>query len=348
MIKKLLFGLLLIIIIFIIGSIYLYRSTNEFLHTPYKSEKKEVSVKIKKGMSDKDVASLIYEKGLVSNEKRFYYFLRFLHKKKGLEVKAGEYLLSPDMTPWEIAEKMIKREVIRYKVTIPEGLRYEEAAQILEKEGLALADEIIALCKDRVFLSSYGIEGENCEGYIFPETYMIEKGLSAKEVFKIINDEFQKRVGAAYIEKAKEMGLSLYQVLIIASMVEKEAKLDSERPIIASVILNRLKKDIGLYIDATVIYGLIREKGGFNGNLTRKDLETPTRYNTYLIKGLPPTPICNPGIKSINAVLMPAKTNYLYYVSKNDGSHHFCEDIECHNKAVKKYQIDYFKKNNKK
>ncbi|MCX7959035.1 MAG: endolytic transglycosylase MltG [Deltaproteobacteria bacterium] len=151
-------------------------------------------------------------------------------------------------------------------------------------------------------------------------------------------------VQATIIEKAKEMNLSLYQVLIIASMVEKEAKIDEERPVIASVIHNRLKKGIGLYIDATVIYGLIREKGEFNGNLTRKDLETPTRFNTYIIRGLPPTPICNPGIKSINAVLMPAKTDYLYYVSKNDGSHHFCDTLECHNKAVNKYQVEYFRK----
>ncbi|MGC8926332.1 MAG: endolytic transglycosylase MltG [Myxococcota bacterium] len=347
MIKKILLALLFIVLLFVVGSVYLYKSTREFLQTPYKSEKREVSLRIKKGMSDSEVARLIYEKGLVSNEKRFYYFLRFLHKKKGLEVKSGEYLLSPDMTPWEIAEKMIKRDVIRYRVTIPEGLRYEEVAQILEREGVAIADEFINLCKDRVYLSSLGIEGESCEGYLLPDTYMIEKGLDVKEVFKIINDEFKKRVGAGYIEKAKEMGFSLYQVLIIASMIEKEARLDSERPIIASVILNRLKRDMGLYIDATVIYGLIRERGGFNGNLTRKDLDTPTRYNTYRVKGLPPTPICNPGIKSINAVLMPARTNYLYYVSKNDGTHHFCEDIECHNKAVKRYQIDYFKKNNK-
>ncbi len=344
MIKKILLSILLLLIIFVVLSVYIYRSTKNFLNTPYKSEKVDVVVRIKKGMSDNDIARVIYEKGLISSERRFYYFLRFLHKNKGLDVKAGEYQLSPNMTPWQIAEKMIKREVIRYKVTIPEGLRYEEVARILESEGIVVADEFIAICKDRVFLSNLGIDGETCEGYLLPDTYLFEKGFSSKEIFKIINDEFKKRLSAGYIEKAKEIGLTLYQVLIIASMVEKEARLDEERPIIASVIHNRLKKGIGLYIDATVIYGLIRERGGFNGDLTSWDLKTYTRYNTYLIKGLPPTPICNPGIKSINAVLIPAKTNYLYYVSKNDGSHHFCENLECHNKAVYKYQVEYFRK----
>ncbi len=347
MLRKILLGFFILFLIIVALSVYMYRSTKEFLSTPYKSEKSEILVRIKKGMSDKDVSDLIYDRGLVSSQKRFYYFLRFLHKNKGLEVKAGEYLLSPDMTPWQIAEKMIKRDVVKYKVTIPEGLRFEEVAQILQRENIAQYDEFISLCRDRVFLSSLGIEGETCEGYLLPDTYLFEKNLTTKEIFKQINDEFRKRISAGYVEKAKEMGLTLYQVLIIASMIEKEAKLDEERPVISSVIHNRLRKGIGLYIDATVIYGLIRDKGGFSGNLTRKDLETPGRYNTYIIKGLPPTPICNPGIKSINAVLMPAKTNYLYYVSKNDGSHHFCDTLECHNKAVNKYQVEYFRKNKK-
>lgn len=347
MLKKVFIVFGILILLFIVGSMYAYRSTVEFLNTPFKNERREVVVLVKKGMSEGEIAKLLYEKGLVSNQRRFYYFLRFLHKRKGLEVKSGEYSLSPDMTPWQIAEKMIKRDVIRYKVTIPEGLRYEEVAAIFEKEGFGNADEFINLCRDRVFLSSLGIEGETCEGYLLPETYMLERGVTSKDLFKIIIDEFKKRVNAGYVERARQMGLSLYEVLIIASMVEKEAKLDSERPIIASVILNRLKRGMGLFIDATVIYGIIRERGGFNGNLTKNDLETPTRYNTYLIKGLPPTPICNPGIKSINAVLMPASTEYLYYVSKNDGSHHFCDTLECHNKAVYKYQIEYFKKNRK-
>jgi len=347
MLKKILIVLGILFLIFIAGSVYVYRSTKEFLNTPFKSEKREVVVLIKKGMSEGEIARLLYEKGLVSNKMRFYYFLRFLHKKKGLEVKSGEYSLSTDMTPWQIAEKMIKRDVVKYKVTIPEGLRYEEVAAILEKEGFANSDEFITLCRDRVFLSGFGLEGETCEGYLMPDTYTLERGVTTREVFKIIIDEFKRRVNAGYIERARQMGFSIYHILIIASMVEKEAKLDSERPIIASVILNRLKKDIGLYIDATVIYGIIRERGSFNGNLTKKDLETPTRYNTYINKGLPPTPICNPGIESINAVLMPANTNYLYYVSKNDGSHHFCETLDCHNKAVYKYQIEYFRKNRK-
>ncbi len=347
MIKKILISLLVILLILVALSVYFYRSTKEFLITPFKAQRSDVIVMIKKGMNESDIARVLYEKNLISSEKRFYYFLRFLHRKKGMDAKAGEYLLSPDMSPWQIAEKLIKRDVVKYRVTIPEGLRYEEVAQIFERDGFAVAEEFISICRDRVFLSSLGIEGENCEGYLLPETYTLEKGMGTKDVFKAVYEEFKRQIRAGYIEKAMEMGLNLYQVLIIASMVEKEAKLDSERPIIASVILNRLSKGIGLYIDATVVYGLIREKGGFNGNLTRRDLETFTRFNTYLIKGLPPTPICNPGIKSINAVLMPAKTNYLYYVSKNDGSHHFCDTLECHNKAVYKYQVEYFKKGKK-
>ena len=218
-------------------------------------------------------------------------------------------------------------------MTIPEGFTSAQIAELLGKKGLVEKGEFLLLTGDQDLVRRYGIAGAGLEGYLYPDTYRFYRGMTALSVVDVMVKRF-KEVTAPFVERAEQLGMAFEDIVALASIVEKETGLAEERPVIASVFLNRLKRGIRLESDPTVIYGLT----GFNGNLTRKDLSKPTPYNTYLIPGLPPGPIANPGLDAIKAVLFPAKTNYLYFVSKNDGSHYFSRTLAEHNRAVMIYQ----------
>jgi UPF0755 protein len=179
------------------------------------------------------------------------------------------------------------------------------------------------------------------EGYLFPDTYHLLREMDPEEVIQMMVHQFRKVFGPDFARWASELGISEREVVILASIIEKETSLSEEKPLVSAVFHNRLRKKIPLQSDPTVIYGI----KNFNGNLTKQDLMRPTPYNTYVIAGLPPTPICNPGKDSLLAAVHPAPVSYLYFVSKNDGSHYFSSAIEEHNRAVWKYQ-KYPRKNN--
>jgi len=183
-------------------------------------------------------------------------------------------------------------------------------------------------------ISQYNIEGPNLEGYLFPDTYTWSKDTDPVAVIRFFLHRFRQVFTPKMAKRASEMKLSEREVITIASIVEKETSDPRERPLISGVIHNRLKKRIPLQSDPTVIYGM----PDFNGNLTKKDLRRYTPYNTYVIRGLPPGPISNPGIGSLMAALYPASVDYLYFVSKNDGTHHFSSTLKEHNAAVDRYQ----------
>jgi UPF0755 protein len=172
------------------------------------------------------------------------------------------------------------------------------------------------------------------EGYLFPDTYHLFREMDPEEVIHMMVNQFKKVFGPDLANRASELGISESEAVILASIIEKETPLPEEKALVSSVFHNRLKKKIPLQSDPTVIYGI----KNFNGNLTKEDLMRHTPYNTYLVPGLPPTPICNPGRDSLLAAVHPAPVPYLYFVSKNDGSHFFSSDIEEHNRAVLKYQ----------
>ena len=241
--------------------------------------------------------------------------------------------MSARMPPLEILAKLTRGDILTHPVTIPEGLTREQIAELLSGKGLGNRERFMKLTEDPVLVNKYGIQGETLEGYLYPDTYQFARGLSARSVIETMVNRFWQLVGPLK-KRAKEVNMPIGEVVILASIVEKETGRSGERPIIASVFLNRLKRRMRLDSDPTVIYGL----KNFNGNLTRKDLAKPTPYNTYLIRGLPPGPIANPGIASIKAVLYPAGTDFLYFVSKNDGSHYFSKTLAEHNEAVWKYQ----------
>jgi UPF0755 protein len=249
-------------------------------------------------------------------------------------LQAGEYLLSPAHSPGEILEQIASGRVITYEVSFPEGFTAAQCAQRLAEAGLADRNAFLTLVRDPEAPARLGVEGATLEGYLFPETYRFPRGLAPVEVARAMVDQFH-RVWDGMAPLAREQGLSMREVVTLASIVEKETGVPEERPLIASVFRNRLRRGMRLETDPSVIYG-IRD---FDGNLRRRDLENAGNpYNTYLIPGLPPGPIANPGAGALRAVVEPAATDYLYFVSRNDGSHTFSRTYAEHLAAVNRYQ----------
>ncbi len=251
----------------------------------------------------------------------------------GRNIKAGEYLLSSRMPPLTILHILSRGKIITHQVTIPEGYTRDQIARLLDEMGLLDADAFLAVTADADLVRHYGISSPTLEGYLYPDTYQFSRGLSARSVVDVMVERFFEVI-SPYQDRIKASDLTLEQVVILASIVEKETGRAEERPMIADVFLNRLKRNMRLETDPTVIYGM----ENFDGNLKKKDLARPDPYNTYVIRGLPPGAIANPGEEAILAVLEPAETEYLYFVSKNDGSHHFSKTLSEHNRAVRIYQ----------
>jgi len=250
------------------------------------------------------------------------------------KIKPGEYLITPDLTPVALLKKLSSgKGVIYHKVIIPEGATIKQIAEIFAQYGLINRTKFIRLAYNRHFAHSLGIDAPSLEGYLFPATYFLPKGLSEDIIIKMMLTKFN-HIYQKYSNKAKKMGFSRHEIVTLASIIEKETAVKTEKPLIASVFLNRLRRKMPLQADPTVIYALPH----FNGNLTKKDLKYVSPYNTYIIKGLPPTPICNPGEESIRAVVEAPDTPYLYFVSRGNGTHYFSKNLKEHNRAVLKYQ----------
>ena len=303
-----------------------------YLRTPSHVNGLTKTIAIRRGMTFREVAQLLGDEGIIRGINRFI----LLGKFSGAfpKVKAGEYELSSDMTPLQVLDALTKGKVKHYKVSIPEGYTVSQIAEILESRGITNREAFLEKCFSSQYAFSLGIEADNLEGYLFPDSYLFSKGLQPEDIIETMMSRFRQVYTSQYSERASELGFSNHEMLTLASMIEKEAAIPWERFLVSSVYHNRLKRKMMLYSCPTVIYGI----KDFDGNLTKRDLERYTPYNTYLIRGLPPGPICNPGKEAIVAALYPAKTEYLYFVSKNDGSHHFSSSLEEHNIAVWKYQ----------
>lgn len=301
-----------------------------FLMSPAGFDQKEEIFVIKKGTGLRSVAAELEKRKLIKSKDLFV--LWALLKGGARHIRAGEYSLNQSMSPVRIFNILASGMVKTYPVTIPEGLNAQQIAEILAKKGLLNKAEFLALAMDKTVATSYHIDGPSLEGYLFPDTYFLSKGMGASRIIDLMVSRFWHVFND--ITVGRELPMSVREVVTLASIVEKETGVDEERPLIASVFLNRLKKRMRLESDPTVIYGL----KDFDGNLTKRDLQTPGPYNTYRNLGLPPGPIANPGRGSLKAVLDPAQTSHLYFVSRNDGSHHFSATLREHNKAVLRYQ----------
>lgn len=250
-------------------------------------------------------------------------------------LKIGEYALSTGQSTPEIFEALTRGRVRTHPVVIPEGLRATEIAERLETSGLADADAFLTIVFDPESPERYGVEGPTLEGYLFPDTYRFARGLPAERIVRAMVEQFKSVRAQLLPEDAEAFPLSMREHTTLASIVEKETGAAHERPLIAAVFLNRLKRGMRLQTDPTVIYGI----PDFDGNLKRVHLEDGNNpYNTYRIRGLPPGPIASPGRASLRAVVEPAETPYLFFVSRNDGTHVFARTNAEHERNVDEYQ----------
>lgn len=295
-------------------------------------------ITIKRGQSFAATTQYLYREGLIKSTFRF----RLLARIKGADkrIQAGEYLLSTNLSPNQILETMVVGKVRLYKFTVPEGYNLKQIAEIISAAGFTTQAEFLKAATDPDFVHRMNIPAETFEGYLFPDTYYFPKGVSAHDLITTMVERLNSLFSEQWKKRAAETGQTIHQVLTLASIIEKETGAPFERPLISSVFHNRLRKGMRLETDPTVIYGM----KNFNGNLTRKDLRTPTPYNTYKIKGLPPGPIASPGLAAIEAALYPAETDYLFFVSKKDNTHQFSTNFKDHERAIRKYQLRRRKK----
>jgi UPF0755 protein len=305
----------------------------DYAAQPSGNDISEKIITVLPGQHFKMIATQLEGAGIIRNSIRFKLFAQFKGYDK--RIKAGEYRLSTTLSPKQILEIMVSGKVALYRITIPEGYNLVQIAGIVSNMGLAEAPVFIQSATDPAIVNALGVEAGSLEGYLFPDTYHFPKGLPLDEIMGTMVNRFREIFSAEWQERARQMDMSVHQVVTLASIIEKETGAAFERPLIASVFHNRLAKGMRLSSDPTVIYGII----DFDGNLTRKHLTMETPYNTYLNKGLPPGPIANPGLASLEAALYPAETDYLYFVSKKDSTHQFSTTFKEHNRAVRKYQL---------
>ncbi len=268
------------------------------------------------------------------------------YRKAMTRIQAGEYRLSPSMSPEEILNNLVRGRTFQHVVTIPEGYNMYQIADLLSKAGLADRTKFLAAARNRDFLKKWRIPGDSAEGFLYPDTYFLSRGLKAREILDIFVSRFWRVWNKeAFGRRAAKLKMSVFKVVTLASIVEKEAMVPEERPVIAAVFLNRLKRGMELQTDPTVKYILYLETNGKRHRTRWSRLRyKKSPYNTYMIKGLPKGPISNPGAGSIRAVLYPAKVDYLYFVSMNNGHHYFSNNLAEHNRAVYKYQKRHYRR----
>lgn len=312
------------------------------LNTPARSAGADVAVfEIGSGETLIDVADRLESAGLLPRRALFGpAVLVSWARLRGMdrEIKSGEYDLDPALTPLDLLDKLVTGSVKTHAVTFPEGLRLDEVAARLGSAGISPAEAFLARAYDADIARSLGIEGIDVEGYLYPETYRFRRNSEPDEIIRRMYGELQLRWSDADRETLARSGMTMHEVVTLASIVEKETSVPPERPLVAAVFRNRLTLGMPLQTDPTVIYGIVRTTGSFDGNLRRRDLETDTPYNTYTRRGLPPGPIASASIESIRAVLAPAQVPYLYFVSRNDGTHAFSTTLGDHSAAVRRYQ----------
>jgi UPF0755 protein len=289
-------------------------------------------IEIPAGATFRQVATLLKNEQLIAH----YWAFRLLGKLESADrrIIPGEYAFHPGMRPTDILSDLVNGRVVLHAVTIPEGHTASQIAELLAQRGIADQAELLRLIRDREFIRSLDIEAASLEGYLFPNTYRFARHTDPKETLRTLVMGLRQSVTPDLAQRARELNLSLHQVLTLASVIEKETGVGAERELVSAVFHNRLRRRLPLQSDPTVIYGLAR----FDGNLKARDLALESPYNTYRIVGLPPGPIASPGLQAIRAALYPAHTNHLYFVSRNDGSHYFSATLEEHNRAVDKYQ----------
>ncbi len=304
-------------------SLFLY----SYMNSPVFFERGEKAVVIERGETLSQVLKKLGDLGIVKRPWLLESYM--VVTGLGRSIKAGEYRFYSGVTPIEVVDKLVYGKIVLHRVTVREGDTVLDIGRELVKSGILRdSSEFVKLCYSDRLVYLVGIEGpKNLEGYLFPDTYLFERGTPEDAIVRVMITRFREKVlTKGFFRGCKAIGLTPHQVITLASMVEKETYLKGEKPIIAAVFLNRLRKGMKLQCDPTVRYAT----GNWRRKILKNELRFPSPYNTYYVKGLPPGPICSPGLDSIWAVIHPAKVDYLYFVAGRDGRHHFSYTLEEH------------------
>jgi UPF0755 protein len=293
---------------------------------------KNTEIEIPEGATFRQAVDILADARLIRDKKIFTAWGRAAGVDR--KIRAGYYSIWDNMSPFDILETLSKGQIIEYEIRVVEGDSLPEIGDAFAKAGIATRDDFMRLAYDPDFLAAYNIDAPSIEGYIFPDTYRIPKGVPLEDAVGLMIDRMQEKFSGELTARAAQIGMSENEVLTLASIIEKEAVIDSERPLISAVYHNRLRKKMPLQADPTAVYGV----KGPGERITLSDLHRKTAYNTYFIKGLPPGPIASPGMKSIRAALYPADVPYLYFVSRDDRVHQFSTTLAEHQNAVKLYR----------
>jgi UPF0755 protein len=336
-VKKFVLFLLLVIALAAGAGWYFYKGVDR----PFKGyDAAEQFVDIPQGSGSAGIAKRLADAGVVQDVNSFRLALWLSGSARRLQ--AGEYRFDRPMSARQVADKIARGEVFVRPITFPEGLTIKQMAALYESKGLGEAAAFVAAAKNASLVSAIDPDAKDLEGYLFPDTYALTRRATAEQLVGRMVASFLKALSPETIAIAAGRGLNVRELVTLASIVEKETGNKSERPLVAAVYANRLKIGMGLQCDPTVIYALERA-GKYDGNLSREDLQFDSPYNTYRYAGLPPGPIASPGRASLDAAANPPDEPYLYFVSKNDGSHAFATTLEEHNRNVHEYQVKYFR-----
>ena len=331
-----LLGVLLVLGILGAG-FWTYRS----LEQPYKGfSEEETYVEIPPGTGSAGMAARLAQAGVVRNATLFR--LAVWMRNSGRRLQAGEYRFDRPMTPSEVADKIARGDVYLRSITFREGLNIRQMASLFEEKGFGPAASFVAAASKADRIQAIDPEARDLEGYLFPDTYALPRRATADTLVDRMVTEFEKALTPELRARATARGLDVRELVTLASIVEKETGKPEERPLVAAVYSNRLKIGMGLQCDPTVIYALERANR-YDGNIRKADLSFDSPYNTYRYAGLPPGPIAAPGRASLEAAAAPADASYLYFVSRNDGSHAFASTLDEHNRNVRQYQVQYFR-----
>jgi UPF0755 protein len=315
------------------------------LNDPFKGYAgEEQFVIVAPGTGTAAIGRRLVEAGVIRDELSFRAALWWTGRSR--ELQAGEYRFDRPLAAVDVVERLARGDVFTRRLTFPEGLTIREMAELYEARGFGSGPAFVKAASNVSLIRELDSDADDLEGYLFPETYALPRDTPAGRLIEIMVNRFRATYDEARRRRAAEQGLTTRQVVTLASLVEKETGQATERPIIAAVYRNRLKIGMALQADPTVVYAM-QKAGTYTGNIRRADLAMDSPYNTYRHPGLPPGPIAAPGAASLEAVLMPADVSYLYFVSRNDGSHVFADTLAQHNRNVREFQILYFRRSSR-
>jgi len=331
-------GLLFVLAVIVVGGAAAALRT---VDTPFRGyEGPEQFVDIAPGTGTAAIGDQLAQAGVVSHPLVFRLALWRTGQARAL--KAGDYQFTRPLSARDVVGQLARGEVYARTITFREGLTLREMARHFSAQGFGTAEDFLEAASATALISDLDPEATDLEGYLFPDTYALPRRASAADLIVRMVTLFRRHYDGPLFQTVREAGLTTRQVVTLASLVEKETARADERPLVAAVYRNRWTIGMGMQADPTVIYALV-QRGTYSGNLTRADLQVDSPYNTYRYRGLPPGPIAAPGLAALQAAVHPADVSYLYFVSRNDGSHVFADTLDEHNRNVQRWQVEYFR-----